>query len=413
MNRRALLGMGVLGAAGLVARPARATVTPTSRKFVFITSFYGWDPTTVFTNQLDNENVHTPDDDQATSSSGIAYVANDKRSAVTDFFETWADKAVVINGINVGSVSHAVCMMKMLTGSNAATNSDWAAILGAEQAGSYGLPTVVVQGPGFTGGLAGTVCRIGSSGQIDALLEGSLAAQGDVATATFSDEGRQRVRDWAHGRGVARRGLARTAREASLATAGLSALERADLLRSVRTSVRWGSDGSLSSQVDLATDLLANGLSRSVALGFESADWDSHADNDEKQSANFQALFEGLNRLMANLASVTTATGTLADETVVVALSEMGRTPLLNGGAGKDHWPATSAMLVGGGLRGGRTIGGYTELLAADTMNFSTGTPGEGEYLQPTHLGATLIALGGADPADWLPDPTVVDTLLE
>lgn len=413
MNRRALLGMGALGAAGLVGRPARAAVAPTGRKFVFITSFYGWDPTTVFTDQLDNGNVHTPEDDYPLSSGGISFVANDKRGAVTDFFDTWADKTIVINGINVGSVSHAVCMMKMLTGSNAATDSDWAAILGAEQAGSYGLPTVVVQGPGFTGGLAGTVCRIGSSGQIDSLLEGSLAAQGDIATGTFSDEGRQRIRDWGHSRGLARRGLARTAREATLATAGLSAMERADLLRSVRTSVRWGSDGSLASQVDLATDLLANGLSRSVALGFESADWDSHADNDDKQSSNFQALFEGLNRLMANLASVSTATGTLADETIVVALSEMGRTPLLNGGAGKDHWPTTSAMLVGGGLRGGRTIGGYTELLAADTMNFSTGAPGEGEYVLPTHLGATLLALGGADPADWLADPTVVDTLLE
>ncbi len=413
MNRRALLGASVLGAAGLGARPARAAVTPQARKFVFITSFYGWDPTTVYTDQLENENVHTPDDDEVVTSSGISYVSNGKRGAVDEFFGTYGDKAIVINGINVGSVSHAVCMMKMLTGSNAATNSDWAAILGAEQSSTYGLPTVVVQGPGFTGGLAGTVCRIGSSGQIDSLLAGTLAAQGDVTPQSFSDEGRARVRAWAHSRGLARQGLARTAREATLTKAGSAALERADLLRSMRTSVRWGSDSSLESQVDLATDLLANGLSRSVALGFESADWDSHADNDSKQSSKFQTLFEGINRLMANLASVTTSTGTLADETIVVALSEMGRTPLLNGGAGKDHWPATSALLIGGGLRGGRTIGGYTELLAADTMNFTTGEPGEGDYVQPTHLGATLLTLGGVDPANWLPDPRVVDTLLE
>ena len=35
---------------------------------------------------------------------------------------------------------------------------------------------------------------------------------------------------------------------------------------------------------------------------------------------------------------------TLAEETVVVVLSEMGRTPGINGTDGKDHWPWTSAM---------------------------------------------------------------------
>lgn len=414
MNRRTLLKSAALtGAAALLAQPARAEVTPEKRRFVFVTAYLGWDPTVVYSDQTANPDVHSGDGDYGISIGDLTYVGNDNRKTVSEFISMWADRCVIVNGIDVGSLSHAVCLKKMLTGSNSATNSDWGAILGASQSSAYGLPTVVVRGPGFTGGLAGSVCRIGSSGQIDSLLAGTLTEQGDEPADTFSDSGRQRIRDWARGRALTRRGLARTTREEALSRAGLSALERSDLLRSLRTDIRWGSDGSLPSQIDLATDLLANGLSRVVSIAHESINWDSHADNDAKQVDNFVMLFSGLTQLMNNLASVTTASGTLADETVVVVLSEMGRTPLLNAGAGKDHWHATSAFLIGAGLNGGRTIGAFDPNFAPGTVNFETGEADpEGDYIQPMNLGATLLTLGGVDPAEWLTDPRVVGAVL-
>jgi uncharacterized protein (DUF1501 family) len=49
--------------------------------------------------------------------------------------------------------------------------------------------------------------------------------------------------------------------------------------------------------------------------------------------------------------------GMLNDVTVVV-WGEFGRTPKINGSAGRDHWPQVScAMLAGGGLRTGQVIG--------------------------------------------------------
>ena len=48
----------------------------------------------------------------------------------------------------------------------------------------------------------------------------------------------------------------------------------------------------------------------------------------------------------------------LLDNTLVVSAGEFGRTPKINGNAGRDHWPqAQSILLSGGGYRHGQVIG--------------------------------------------------------
>jgi len=48
----------------------------------------------------------------------------------------------------------------------------------------------------------------------------------------------------------------------------------------------------------------------------------------------------------------------LLESTLVVATGEFGRTPRLNAAGGRDHWPGVwSAVLAGGGTRGGTVIG--------------------------------------------------------
>ena len=52
----------------------------------------------------------------------------------------------------------------------------------------------------------------------------------------------------------------------------------------------------------------------------------------------------------------------LLDSTLVVALGEFGRTPKINGQAGRDHWPhCYSAVLAGGGVRGGTVLRGQRQ----------------------------------------------------
>src|SRR5262249_52797999 len=48
----------------------------------------------------------------------------------------------------------------------------------------------------------------------------------------------------------------------------------------------------------------------------------------------------------------------LLEETLVVAMGEMGRTPKINANQGRDHWGAAqSVLLAGGGVRGGIVYG--------------------------------------------------------
>lgn len=52
----------------------------------------------------------------------------------------------------------------------------------------------------------------------------------------------------------------------------------------------------------------------------------------------------------------------LLKKTLVVMLSEFGRTPKINTSGGRDHYPAVfTAMLAGGGIRGGQVVGSSDE----------------------------------------------------
>ncbi len=53
----------------------------------------------------------------------------------------------------------------------------------------------------------------------------------------------------------------------------------------------------------------------------------------------------------------------MLDDVTVIAWGEFGRTPRINGGAGRDHWPPVScAFLAGGGIRAGQAIGATNRL---------------------------------------------------
>ncbi len=53
-------------------------------------------------------------------------------------------------------------------------------------------------------------------------------------------------------------------------------------------------------------------------------------------------------------------------DTVVVLVTEFGRTARINGTEGTDHGTATVALLVGGALKGGRVIADWPGLKSAN-----------------------------------------------
>ena len=87
----------------------------------------------------------------------------------------------------------------------------------------------------------------------------------------------------------------------------------------------------------------------------------------------------------------------LLDETLVVVMSDMGRTPKINGAGGRDHWTyCYSNFFAGAGIRGG-TVHGASDKQAAYVKD-SPVSPGD--------VCATIYQCLGIDPEMTVLDRT-------
>ena len=88
--------------------------------------------------------------------------------------------------------------------------------------------------------------------------------------------------------------------------------------------------------------------------------WDTHAYHYrgiETQLPDFDRAFAGLITDLDRRG--------LLDSTLVIVNSEFGRTPKINAGGGRDHWPRVfSIILAGGGIRRGQVFGASDPLAA-------------------------------------------------
>jgi hypothetical protein len=119
--------------------------------------------------------------------------------------------------------------------------------------------------------------------------------------------------------------------------------------------------------------------------------WDTHWDH-------FKAcqgwLLPGLDHALSALLDDLGDRG-LLDETLVVCLSEMGRTPQVNGRAGRDHWVgAYCALFAGAGVQRGAVYGRSDRIAAYVTDNPVT----------PQDLPATAYYLCGVGPGATVTD---------
>ncbi len=88
--------------------------------------------------------------------------------------------------------------------------------------------------------------------------------------------------------------------------------------------------------------------------------WDTHQDNFKAMRTRLLPRLDGA---VSGLVQDLSDRGML-DRTLVVVLSDFGRTPKVNPSAGRDHWSTAGvALLAGGGLRSGIAVG-QTDALA-------------------------------------------------
>lgn len=400
-------------AAACVALPsvlhrASAQTAPAAAasKLVIVLASGGWDQTYVLDPKLGASGVDAAEG-TIQQFGDIPILVHPSRPAVTRFFTRYAERVTVLNGVQTRSFVHPDCMKRVLTGSPSETTPDMGAITAFERGRELPVPYLALGGQARSGPFAAVTGRTGTTNQLAALVDDAAAYPGpsgpfipEVGLSPTEDE-RALVRsylDASTARLAATRG--QTGYNKKRVEDFAASLDRAERLRAFARDNGAGDRDytlDLDVQIPLAVRALEQGLSCAALM--QTNDWDTHQDN-ARQSMKFEGMFGALELLVDALEQ-----RALLDDTLVLVLSEMGRTPKLNADNGKDHWPVTSAMLLGAGVRGGQVLGGTGEGLEALPLDLATGLPQPGgEQLQAGHLVAGVLDTLGIDSSAYLPE---------
>ncbi len=359
------------------------------------------------------------DETLASPGPGMILKTNLKRNSVEQFFSRWWPATAVVNGQWTGSIVHQPCRIRLLTGTTDSFNPDFATIFGFEQGTGLPLGSVDFSGLSYSGQLAASTGRIGFNAQLKTLLDPTTlypeptSAAGSYVLPLFrrdpepivdSEEDvliRRIIEDRVS---QMRASVGNHLRNGQRLDDMLQALERRRLLyesgSNIVADLILGEEPDMALQACVGVDLLQKGLCRAVTMQhFDS--WDTHKGN-VLQHERYESFFDVLDLLMCQLE----ATGLLAD-TMVVVCSEMGRTPRLNVGGGKDHWAHTTQLLIGAGVKGGFTYGATSDGMESLPVDLATGmlldTADGGELNKYDNFVSGLLSMMNIEPAKWLP----------
>ncbi|MEO7093479.1 MAG: DUF1501 domain-containing protein [Polyangiales bacterium] len=391
-----------------VRRAAAASSAP--RRMIIVLAQGGWDTTWALDPKVQSATCDVPVGAKQMFGT-LDVFADASRPMVNGYFTKYAPVTAIVRGISVGSVSHQECVKRMSTGSRNELNPDLAAIVAHDRGNSMPLPYLILGDTAFAGPYAVSAGRVGATNQIIALLDPAQAYQTNgrapIATTTAEDALLSNYANATVKRLHATRGA--TGYNRKRVDDFSEAIGRGKKLQAVRAG--FGARGrtlTLDSQVDLALDALEQDISQTVMTSTRLG-WDTHNDITD-QSGFHETTFSGLTRLLDGLS---TRAGRLAgtkmiDDTTVVVMSEFSRTPKLNSTGGKDHWPVTSAMVIGAGVKGGHAYGATSGSMESLPVDFTTGRPsGTGRVVTSSLFAAGVLSACGVKPEDHL-GPTEV-----
>ncbi|TMQ08547.1 MAG: DUF1501 domain-containing protein [Deltaproteobacteria bacterium] len=419
MKRRDfLLGTGAAGLAALSLRGGRsaqatAPALRPPRRLLVVFVAGGWD-TCYAIDPKEPPLVDVPAG-SVQQFAGLDVFTDPSRPNVTGFFERHAASTAIVRGIATDGIFHNECQRRIATGKRDDGQPDLAAMVGHDLGNDLPIPYLVLGDIAFTGPYTVSAARVGATNQIVALLGDPAADPAADPVAATEDALLHRYAQASADRARATRGaLGYNRRRVDDFAA---AIARGDRLRQLRGQLGTrGELQSFTSQIQLALDAVAQDVAHAVMLHTRLF-WDTHADNFQ-QASSHENTFGPLTTLVDQLVTRPgrAAGSKMIDDTVVAVISELGRTPLLGGDPphqGKGHWPLTSALVIGAGVRGGQAFGATTSGAAGMLIDLATGQP-SAAGIQPmySHFIAGLLALCGADPAAHLGTTPVFDAFL-
>lgn len=407
LSRRQILKLGAFGMGTIATRNARVWASDTDPAYqgpllVSLQLEGGLDVT-----QFCDPKVNTPGErkinhwaDNADPSQhgriSFAPIADNER-----FFSRFGRDTLVVNGVDAQTNSHDTGQLFNWTGSNSEGQPSLSALFAAAQSPSAPFAYNVFGGRPRTAGLI-TYNRIGDTAQLRGLVEPN----------------RER---WSGGRQL--RPEAEMVAIQQHVTASLKALlENPSLTPRQRTNVaRFGDAVSGRDQMRRLVDVLPDadqyvegtqlnigGMNlysnlkqqmQSALLVFQSglgsaadlvlSGFDSHDNHD----AIHEGLLSHLSDAIHYFWEYAETLG-LAERITLIIGSDFGRTNCYNDGAGKDHWPIGSYLIMGKDVPWGNRVVGATDELhytrAIDPTNLRTTRSARGVVVTPAHIHRAL-----------------------
>jgi hypothetical protein len=153
--------------------------------------------------------------------------------------------------------------------------------------------------------------------------------------------------------------------------------------------------GPMGENLLLARRLIEAGV-RFVTVGL--GGWDTHSDNFAALRNQLPGVDQALSALLDDLSR-----RGLLDRTLVLMTGEFGRTPAINGNAGRDHYSKVFSMAwAGAGVKGGRVVGA-SDKHGAEVVDRPVG---------PADIAATIYDRLGVDYSHSVESPEGVRTAL-
>jgi uncharacterized protein (DUF1501 family) len=171
---------------------------------------------------------------------------------------------------------------------------------------------------------------------------------------------------------------------------------------------------SMAESLERAVWLIEHDLCCGVVLDLGLLGWDTHIRNESKQGEMNESFVKLFDDYLADLHARKNRHGLLADQTLTVVGSELGRFPHQNDMLGKDHLPQTSFLFAGPGIRPGRSFGQTGRRMEGLPIAYGSGEPAAaGRVPLLDDVGATVLRLAGLDPERYGYSGQVCEFLLD
>jgi hypothetical protein len=441
-----VLGGGAFAALGGLPDPraiAAATRSLGTEFFVFVHAAGGWDVTLWADPRNEAKGIMQPASTDNTDTSQLKKWVDAPLSGGARTFELvrpkgsslvfgpgigeladMADRITIVNGLAMNTVSHPDGSVFSATGRHPqggrVAASSIATMVANEMGTEQLLPSVSIRFPSsFVGDLDRRVVPLAID-DVDGIGR-SLArsqvfdsdADRDKVTAILSDEARELAktapaRGTLEGMAVQYDGLRKM-----LSSHLEEAFSKASLKKAY-PQFEYGNRlvGGPSYYAAFAVEAMKRNLVRAVS--FACSGFDTHAGNYRTQALLQQETFglvAGLLKVLDATAHPTVSGAKLSDHTHVLVVSEFCRTPQINLGMGRDHYPNNSALVVSPRFKPNFAFGKSDpdQLLPAEAKKFSDG----GRPIAPPDLLATFLGAFGVDPRKYMRDGEVVQELLK